>query len=497
MACTTILVGKNASYDGSTIVARNEDSPSTEFMPKKFIVVKPKDQPKKYKSVISHAEIALPKNPLQYTCMPNGVDYEGIWGCCGVNALNISMSATETITSNERVLAADPLVNLIKAKGKKGTKGYLPETPGGIGEEDFVTLVLPYIRSAREGVIRLGSLLEQVGTYEMNGIAFQDENEIWWLETIGGHHWIAKRVPDDSYVIMPNQFGIDYFDLKDAFGEQREHLCSADLREFIAENHLDLSLDEPFNARYAFGSNADSDHTYNTPRAWIAQRYLNPKSSTWDGIDAEYRPDSDDIPWMRVPDRKITIEDVKYILSLRYQGTPYDPYGSKGDPSLRGAFRPIGLNRNNTLACVQIRPYMPEDIKSIQWIAYGSNVFNALVPFYVNVDKTPKYVANTTDQVSTENFYWANRLVAVMADASYNACSSHIERYQLAVQTKGRAIVNKYDKQFEAKGNTKQHCEAANAEIADMIRKETDDLLDKVLFTSSMQMKSNFARSDA
>ena len=30
----------------------------------------------------------------------------------------------------------------------------------------------------------------------MNGIAFQDVDEIWWLETIGGHHWMARRVPD-------------------------------------------------------------------------------------------------------------------------------------------------------------------------------------------------------------------------------------------------------------------------------------------------------------
>ena len=70
------------------------------------------------------------------------------------------MTATETITSNPRVLGADPMV------------------PGGIGEEDIVRLVLPYIRSAREGVARLGSLLEQYGTYEKNGIAFQDVNEI-------------------------------------------------------------------------------------------------------------------------------------------------------------------------------------------------------------------------------------------------------------------------------------------------------------------------------
>ena len=39
MACTTILVGKAASFDGSTIIARNEDSPSGVFCPKNFTVV--------------------------------------------------------------------------------------------------------------------------------------------------------------------------------------------------------------------------------------------------------------------------------------------------------------------------------------------------------------------------------------------------------------------------------------------------------------------------
>ena len=54
----------------------------------------------------------------------------------------------------------------------------------------------------------------------MNGIAFQDVDEVWWLETIGGHHWMARRVPDDVYVVMPNQLGLDTLDLDDALGEQ-------------------------------------------------------------------------------------------------------------------------------------------------------------------------------------------------------------------------------------------------------------------------------------
>ena len=41
MGCTTILVGKKASYDGSTMIARNDDSGSGHYMPKKFVVVHP------------------------------------------------------------------------------------------------------------------------------------------------------------------------------------------------------------------------------------------------------------------------------------------------------------------------------------------------------------------------------------------------------------------------------------------------------------------------
>lgn len=43
MPCTTILVGKKASYDGSTLMARNEDCGPEKFKPKKFVVVNPEE----------------------------------------------------------------------------------------------------------------------------------------------------------------------------------------------------------------------------------------------------------------------------------------------------------------------------------------------------------------------------------------------------------------------------------------------------------------------
>ena len=120
MACTTILVGKHASYDGSTMIARNDDSGSGHFTPKKFVVIHPEDQKRIYRSVLSHVEVELPEHPYQFTAVPNAVAGKGIWAASGVNEKNVAMTATETITSNPRVLGADPLV------------------PGGIGEEDLL-----------------------------------------------------------------------------------------------------------------------------------------------------------------------------------------------------------------------------------------------------------------------------------------------------------------------------------------------------------------------
>ena len=162
MSCTTLLVGKKASHDGSTMIARTDDG---HFDVKKLIVVEPDDQKKEYQSVQTHAKVALPDGALRYTACPSVDPKDGIWAATGINAAGVGMTATETITTNPRVLAADPLVMLLEA-GEDGE-----EVPGGLGEEDFVVLVLPYIRSAREGVLRLGELLELCGTNESNGIA--------------------------------------------------------------------------------------------------------------------------------------------------------------------------------------------------------------------------------------------------------------------------------------------------------------------------------------
>ena len=486
-SCTTILIGKNATYDGSTMMARTEDAPAGRFNPKKHIVVKPSEQPKHYKSVLSKFEIDLPDNPLQYTAMPNAISDEGVWGEAGVNTKNVAVSETETITSNALVLGADPLVD------------------DGIGEEDILTITLPYINSAKEGVERLGAILEKYGTYEMNGIGFQDENEVWWLETIGGHHFIAKRVPDDAYVVGPNQQGIQSFDFVDAFGEKKNHICSKDMIEFIVNNKLDLTFKKPedlkkvtdFDVRATLGSHSDFDRVYNTPRAWFMHKYLSPKKYKWEGPNADFTPESDYLPWSLEPDHKITVEDVKYLMSSYYQGTKFNPYGKHGDLSEAGKYRPVGVNRTNFVTLTQIRGYMPDEIKAVEWIAVGTCAFNAFIPQYSRVEDSPKYLKEVNNEVTTESFYWSNRLIAALSDPHYNEAMVWVDRYQNKMAAKGHEYINKFDKLF-LEGNTKKgFLDEANNEIAEFTKKETSSLLGKVLYTASLKMKNAYSRSDA
>ncbi|KXT76210.1 C69 family dipeptidase [Streptococcus sp. DD12] len=465
MACTTILVGKNASFDGSTLVARTEDSPSGQYTPKAFVVVQPEDQPRHYKSVLSDFEIDLPDNPIRYTAVPDAGNPgpEGFWAASGINEKNVAMSATETITTNSRVLGADPLVK------------------AGIGEEDMVTLVLPYISSAREGVLRLGQILEEYGTYESNGIAFSDTEEIWWLETIGGHHWIARRVPDDVYVTNPNQLGLDHFE----FDNPDHYLYSSDLRDWIRQHHLDLNAsNEHFNPRYAFGSQKDKDKHYNTPRAWFIQKFLNP--------EVQQDPESFALPWCRKPYRKVTIDDIRYLLTGYYQDTPYDPY-TRENTKISG-YRPIGVNRTNQTHILQVRPNKPHDTTGIQWLSYGSMPYTTMVPFFTQVNDTPAYLRDTPKTPSTDSYYWTSRIIAALADRNHHEMMSLVDDYAEDTIAKGYAVINAVDK-AQAEG-TYYNLENSNQEVSDYLQKQTEDLLDKVLYDASNHMTNAFSMSD-
>ena len=112
-------------------------------------------------------------------------------------------------------------------------------------------------------------------------------------------------------------------------------------------------------------------------------------------------------------------------------------------------------------------------------------------------DADPAAVGGT---LPGEDFYWTSRLIAAMADASYNKSLFHLERYEEAVLSEARALVNQYDAKLAAEPDAASRAalrEEANTAIAAMLQEKAADTLDKVLFELSSQMKNAYSRSDA
>ena len=290
-SCTTVLVGKKASVDGSVMIARNEDF--HEAVSVKLFTVMPASEVKNrtYTSKNTGVTVALPEKALRCTATPQAFQLlkgdEGEYGEAGINEKNVAVSSTESVYGNPRVLAFDPLV------------------PDGIGEDAIHNIVAPFINSAREGVAFLGKLIAQYGSAEGNGILFADADEAWYMEIPCGHYWVAQRIPDDCYAVAPNQVCIETID----FSNERDFMWADGIQAFVDAHKLNPDR-EGFNFRHIFGTSTEKDRVYNTPRAWFAQKYLNP--------EIEQSPVSNDIPFIRKASRLISVEDVQYILSSHY-----------------------------------------------------------------------------------------------------------------------------------------------------------------------------------
>ena len=94
-ACTSVLVGKNASIDGSVMIARNDDT-FLPLTPQRFYMHQPEENEGKIlQSTQNGFEAPLPKNAVRYQATPNvEVDKVGLYEESGINAHNVAMSAT-------------------------------------------------------------------------------------------------------------------------------------------------------------------------------------------------------------------------------------------------------------------------------------------------------------------------------------------------------------------------------------------------------------------
>lgn len=411
--CTTIIVGEKQMADGSRVFARSEDFdafqcknymifPDTHFGPEEFVA---QDTP---------FRCPLPREAYGYMALPD-FGHRGEWGSAGFNTAGVGESSTETIFSADRALAFDP---------------YVPE---GLSEECTFNIVLPYIKTAREGVERLGKLIEQYGSAEGFGIGFIDKDETWYLENCCGHRWLACRIPADKYFCTGNQSRFREYDPND----KDNYMASADLIEFAVEHGLYDPAQGPFDFHDAYQHDEENDHTYNYPRVWGLQKIFSPS--------VENDVTKNTFPVFASAEEPITIGRLRNAFRFHYDGTEHDPYlNSNG----KEPYRPVSIFRTCQTHLLQVRPWLPQAIGEVNYVAEGMADLSVFLPLYQGVKSYPKEYTQGDANCSDDSAYWIFRKVMILGMTNYNALAPVIKRVYAELEAdndkKQKAMEEKY-----------------------------------------------------
>lgn len=441
-SCTSILIGKKASLTGSVVIGRNEDAKTAwpkhlAFNAHKII------QNNHFKSKDNKFEMDLPKERFSYSSTPEWTDKYGVFEEDGINEYHVAMSATESAYANERVLAADPF-----------------ETEKGILEEAMVTVVLPYVKTARKGVERLGKIVEKHGAAEADGILFGDRDEAWYMEIGSGHHWVAMRIPDDSYAVVANQLAIQEIDFNDA----KNFMFSKEIQEFVKENKL-WPANQSFNFREIFGTHDDSDLHYNTPRVWIGQKLLTPS--------VKQEPESFDLPFVQKADKPISIRDAQDVLCNHYQNTPYDLTNPKNKDN--ATFRPISVATTQESHLLELNGE-----KMVHWLAMGVGAQSVYVPFYPQGTKVPTMYKYGKETYSSNSAYWVFKLASVLVDRNWGKYGSELSSAQTEAREKTMRLRHEYDAKLANETDSSKQTDLVN-EANDKMAKAALDIYKKLI----------------
>ena len=243
--CYSILVGKNASTDGSVFFAHNEDDMGQNFVDLHKV---PRINHKLGEKQIfmngtdSIDEVSETFGYLWITgAVYNEEQYLNEWGV----AITSNSSRSKVVNGNGRI------------------------------EHNLRRLVAERARSAREAVKIAGSLVEKYG-YASSGRVYSiaDPKEAWVFEVTEGKHWIARKVPDDEVVIIPNYYVIDDFNISDTLN----YLSSHDIIEYAVSNGwYDPKTDKSFNFRKAYCRKDRFEAVFNIARKWIILNKLSEK----------------------------------------------------------------------------------------------------------------------------------------------------------------------------------------------------------------------------
>ena len=426
-ACCGFIIGRQLTKDGTTLFGRTEDYP---YYPnggkhnKNYVVVDAKtynegDQIEDESNGFTYPHAA---NEMKYTATydsARGDGSNGAFGEHGFNEAGVSMTATVTAIPNKKVLKTDPL------------------TENGIPEAAMLDVVLPRVKSAREGVELLAKVIEEKGSAEGNVVVFADQNETWYMEILSGHQYVAVKVPEDKYAVFANTYYLGHVDLNDT-----ENVIASKDVEKVAKESGNYKTDKDGNFHIAKSYGPEKYAEGDRSRTYAGITLLDPDSKvTYEDDEYElFRSPTD-------PNKKYTLEDAFALQRNRFEHlngrfVPDDQIGVKkqGDDGSNDTVRKdqykYALGNENVIDAhvYQINPNLPKSFGGTVWLGMGPSRNTPYVPFYGNVKDTYEAFKPQTATYDPNSWYWTVWHIDQMAIHNQDLFGKSIQNHWKALE---------------------------------------------------------------
>ena len=413
--------------DGTTLFGRTEDYP---YYPnggkhnKNYVVVDAKnykegDQLEDESNGFTYPHAA---SEMKYTATydsARGDGSNGAFGEHGFNEAGVSMTSTVTAIPNKKVLKTDPL------------------TENGIPEAAMLDVVLPRVKSAREGVEFLAKVIEEKGSAEGNVVVFADQNETWYMEILSGHQYVAVKVPEDKYAVFANTYYLGHVDLND-----KENVIASKDVEKVAKESGNYKTDKDGNFHIAKSYGPEKYAEGDRSRTYAGITLLDPNSKvTYEDDEYElFRSPTD-------PNKKYTLEDAFALQRNRFEHlngrfVPDDQIGVKkqGDDGSNDTVRKdqykYALGNENVIDAhiYQINPNLPKSFGGTVWLGMGPSRNTPYVPFYGNVKDTYKAFKPQTATYDPNSWYWTVWHIDQMAINNQDLFGKSIQNHWKALE---------------------------------------------------------------
>lgn len=374
-ACTTIIVGRAASTDGSHFVGRTVDSPTFCVSKLQYIPAYNAKKAVTYRDTTVNFELKLPETGYACFAVPitqtisegntSALAFQDFWWESIINEKRVGLSATETINTNEKILKLDPFVK------------------SGLREGNMPRLVIPYVSSAREGVLRMAKLMEEYGSVAAEAVIFIDDNEIWYMELYSGHRYAAQRMPEDCCACIPNDAMLGFYDKDD----KENWIASKDIIEFAKKAGTYTEVDGKFHLALSYGT---AKRDYSQLRAWAGRRYFAPSTAGAYNVNKQYEI-------FFKPEKKISLLDAFELSRDRHEGTP------QATDKANNNTRPIGIDRTSQAHFIQFRR---ADSSPILWASLAAPELSVYFPVFGLPNEINKNFTYYSPKYDQNAFVW-------------------------------------------------------------------------------------------